>query len=119
MNTTSGDAGSRGADAGSANSVLLREGLAHHATGQLDAAEAVYRNVLASHPADADALHLLGMVAHARNHSGQAVDLIRRAIAHRPGSAEFHNNLGTVLGAEGRTLDAEAAFRQAVALRPE
>jgi Flp pilus assembly protein TadD len=83
----------------------------------LDAAEALYRNVLTREPDNADALHLLGMLLNQRGHQGQALELIRRAITHKPRAGEFHNSLGTVLGAHGQPLDAEAAFRQAIALK--
>jgi Flp pilus assembly protein TadD len=98
---------------------LLHEGFAHHSAGRLDAAEALYRNVLARDANNPDALHLLGMLLNQRGHHGQAVELIRRAVVHTPQVAEFHNSLGTVLGALGRTLEAETEFRQAVALKSD
>jgi Flp pilus assembly protein TadD len=101
------------------SSNLLHDAFAHHSNGRLDAAEALYRSVLARDAGNADALHLLGMLLNQRGHHSQAVELIGRAIDHRPQVAEFHNSLGTVLGAVGRTLDAETEFRQAVALKPD
>ena len=111
--------GTNHASAAENTAALLKEGLAHHSAGRLDTADAIYRNVLVNDPMNADALHLLGMVANGRRFGGQAVELIRRAIAIKPSVAEFHNNLGTVLGELDRTLEAETAFRQAAALKPD
>ena len=40
----------------------------HHRAGRLDQAEALYRKVIAIQPNEADALHLLGMLAHQQGH---------------------------------------------------
>lgn len=98
---------------------ILKEALAHHSAGRVDAAESIYRTVLARDSKNADALHLLGMLVNSRGFGAQAVDLIRRAIEIKPAVADFHNNLGTVLGATGSTLEAENAFRAALAIKPE
>ncbi len=44
----------------------IEEGLAHHRAGRREAAEAVYRRLLEIEPEQADALHLLGVIAHQR-----------------------------------------------------
>jgi Flp pilus assembly protein TadD len=98
---------------------VLSEALEHQAGGRLDAAEALYRSVLAVQPNNADAMHLLGMVTNARGNGGAAVEMIRRAIAIKPHAAQFHNSLGTVLGAHGDAIGAASAFRQAISLKPD
>ena len=42
---------------------ILEQALAHHRAGQLQQAEAIYRQILRSQPDHPDALHLLGVVA--------------------------------------------------------
>ena len=41
----------------------LSLGLQYHQSGQLDAAAEIYRDILADNPRNADARHLLGLVA--------------------------------------------------------
>ncbi|PWC90280.1 hypothetical protein TSH100_03055 [Azospirillum sp. TSH100] len=97
--------------------VLLREALAHHRAGDLEGAERAYRAMLAADGANADALHLLGVLHHQRGLDAEAVRLIGQAIARRPGMAEQHANLGLALHALGRLAEAEAEYRRALALR--
>lgn len=44
----------------------LHEALRHHQAGRLEDAARIYQAVLKAHPRNADALHLLGLVAHQR-----------------------------------------------------
>ncbi|WP_300303783.1 tetratricopeptide repeat protein [Ferrovibrio sp.] len=94
----------------------LRAGVAAHQAGKLDAAEALYRAVLALNAEQPDALHLLGVIADQRGKHVDAVDLIRRAIAGSPDQAVFHGNLGTALYAMGDAAAAESAYRRALSL---
>lgn len=98
---------------------LFAAALRHHQTGQLDAAEGLYRQVLESDPRHADALHLLGVIAHQRGHNEVALELLRQAIAQNERVPSFHNNLGNVLKALGRLEEAVASYHHALALRPE
>lgn len=97
---------------------LLQIALALHQDGQIDQAEAFYRQIIASEPGNHDALHLLGMAAHQRGRHREAAELIGAAIALRPGEPLFHNNLGVVLQGGGRIAEAEAAYRRALELNP-
>jgi predicted TPR repeat methyltransferase len=96
----------------------IEEGLAHHRAGRLDEAEAIYRARLAADPADADALHWLGVLASQCGHNELALELIERALARRPGDAEMLNNRGNVLNAMGRHADAAGAFKRAITMAP-
>lgn len=98
---------------------LLTAAIRHHQTGQLGHAEQGYRAVLAIEPRNADALHLLGVIAHQRGHNDAALDLIGRAIGQNARVAAFHNNHGNVLGQLGRQAEAIAAYRRAIGLQPE
>jgi protein O-GlcNAc transferase len=90
--------------------------LRHHRSGNLQAAESIYHQVLnyrRDHPV---ALHLLGVAAHQRGRWEEASDLIGRAIAAKPDFPEAYANLGNALREMGKHEAAEAAFRKAIAL---
>jgi protein O-GlcNAc transferase len=92
---------------------------AHHRAGRLDLAELVYRQILAAAPQQADALHLLGVIAHQTGQHALAVERIRQAIAVRPADAAFHSNLAEAHRALGQWTEAVACCRQALVLRPD
>jgi len=98
---------------------MFEAGLALHERGDLDGAEAAYRAVLAQAPGDADALHMMGVLADQRGDGEAAVALIRRAIAAGPERAFVHANLGNALHRLGRLVEAVASHRRAVSLRPD
>ena len=66
----------------------------HHQAGRLQAAEQIYRQILAVEPNHADALHLLGVIAHQLGKHEAAVEYIARAIGLNGNAAVFHSNLG-------------------------
>ncbi len=88
---------------------------AHHRAGELPQAEAIYRQVLSLHPNDADALHLLGVLAVQVGH-GDAIPLLRKAIAQRPRFPEAYGHLGDALQARGEIVEAITCYRRAVEL---
>jgi len=98
---------------------LLSLALQHHQQGRLAEADALYRQVLAIDPRQADALHLLGVLALQAGRAEQAVDLIGEAIAINRATAEYHFNHGLALRAARRIDDAVTAYRRAVALKPD
>jgi len=98
----------------------LARAVEHHRAGRLEQAEALYRKVIKVQPNEADALHLLGMLAHKRGQFNEAENLVRQAIAARGRPvAEFSNTLGNALLAQGRSDEAIASFREAMALHPK
>ncbi len=97
----------------------LNAALEHHRAGRLERAEHLYRAVLKKSPANADALHLLGVLALDRGRSERAIQLIDKAIAAAPDFAEAHMSLGNALRAAGRQTDALASYRHAIALQPD
>ena len=52
-----------------------------------------YQSILAQIPGQADALHLLGVVALQQGRLQQAVELISRAVDANPLVADYHSNL--------------------------
>jgi hypothetical protein len=68
----------------------------HHRAGRFIDAEAGCREILARHPRDVAALHLLGVLTQQSNRHAEAIDLYRQAIAIDPQHAESHLSLGFV-----------------------
>ena len=98
---------------------MLREALAQHQQGQLDAAERGCREVLALVDDNAVAWHLLGLLCNARGAGREAVEALRRAVRLAPGDAIVLNNLGNVLRGQGEHAEAARAYRRALELRPD
>ena len=91
----------------------------NHQGGRLQAAEQIYRQILAVDPNHADALHLLGVIASQSGKHEVAVEYIGRAIALQGNAAFFHNNLGEAYRALHRTSDAIDCYRRALGLTPD
>ena len=96
----------------------IETAIEHHRAGRLREAEAIYRRVLQEQPRNAEALHLLGVVAYQSGHVDDSIRLISQAIAVAPDRAQFHANLGLAFAAAGRYDRAVAAFERALSLEP-
>jgi tetratricopeptide (TPR) repeat protein len=103
----------------SASSETFAQAIEHHQAGRLQAAERIYRQILAAEPQHADAWHLLGLIAHQVGKQQFAVEYIAYAIRLSPSVAAFHNNLGVSYQALGRLDEAAACWRRAVELQPD
>lgn len=97
---------------------MLERGLACHQAGRLEEAEAIYQAALQQDPANAEALHLLGLVASHQGRYKLAEERLREAIALNPLAPFYHNNLGNVLQALGRFQEAVVSYRDALRLDP-
>ena len=95
---------------------LLRDALAHHRAGRFDEAEHLYGQILKTQPNDADALHLLGVIATSRQRYEMAGALIARAIAAKPDRGDFHASLGNLHFACGQVDEMVACYRRALLL---
>ena len=100
-------------------SEALAIAIQHDQAGRLHAAEQICRQILAVEPNQADAWHLLGVIASQMGKHEVAVEYIRRAIGLRGTAAAFHINLGGVYGALRRIPEAVACFRRALELEPD
>ena len=98
---------------------LLDEALAHHQAGRFAEATALYRALLEIEPQNADALHLLGVLAIQNGTYEEAVSLITRAVQIAPNAGTFYQNLGAAHGYLGNYDEEEAAYRRALTLRPD
>jgi protein O-GlcNAc transferase len=97
----------------------LETAVAHHRSGRLTEAEALYRRVLADYPDHPDALHLLGVVLQQTGDPTGAEALIRKAISLAPDMPLFHHNLGKALAEQRRWHDAIASYCRAIELAPD
>lgn len=89
-----------------------------HQRGQLDAAEAIYRQILGVAPDHPGAWQHLGVIALQRGDVAAAIEQISRGIQLDPGKPSYYSNLGAAYRLVGRYAEAEAALRQALTLAP-
>ena len=94
----------------------LQQAMQCQQQGLLDAAQALYQQVLAGNPQQADALHLLGVLHAQRRDFVRAHDLIWQAITANPDEAMFHNNLANVCVERGLLDEAEPLYVRAIEL---
>jgi protein O-GlcNAc transferase len=97
---------------------LFDAALDHHQAGRRREAEALYRQVLAIQPRDAEALHLLGVLAYDAGQFDAALDLIGKAIAIDANKPSYHCNLGNARRALGQSDAAATSYRRALSLQP-
>ncbi len=98
--------------------ILNNLGTVYWQDGQVDQAEAVWKQALAVAPTSAIVLNNLGLVATRRKQFAAAIDFFQRAIALKPVYTDPHLNLGTAEHALGQRESAEAELRRALALSP-
>ncbi|WP_207457204.1 tetratricopeptide repeat protein [Azospirillum sp. SYSU D00513] len=94
----------------------LKDAIRRFRADDLAGAEAACRGILAADPHNADALHLLGLIAAHTGHPEPALELFARAIGENGNDASFHNSRGSLLFQLGRAAEAEAAFRGGLAV---
>lgn len=95
---------------------LLQQAHAHWAAGQADQAEMACHQVLAVWPGQADALHLLGLMAHAYGNLDLAIAHLRQACQAPRSPAVYHSNLAEMCRQRGLLAEAEDSARRAVAM---
>src|SRR6266576_2753092 len=86
---------------------------------RLEAADELYRRILAAAPDYPDAWHFRGVLAFQLGRLSEAETLIRRAVELAPAYSDAHNNLGNVLQHQKRHDEAIVFYERAIALRPE
>ncbi|HYH19067.1 MAG TPA: glycosyltransferase [Azospirillum sp.] len=87
---------------------------AHHKAGRTAEAERIYREILARAPQQADALHLLGVLALQGGRPDEAARLIGEAVAADDDTPMFHANLGHALHAGHHQREAALSFARAL-----
>src|SRR5205085_11050378 len=89
-----------------------------HHTGDLGAAETLYRQLLQAEPAHAEACHALGLVGLQRGGFDEAAPLLARARAADPTHPPFLLHDGVALQASGKLAQAAGAVADAVRFLP-
>jgi len=89
---------------------------AHWNAGQADQAEMLCQRVLAVWPGQADALHLLGLMAHAYGNVSLAASHLRQACRAPRAPAVYYSNLAEMCRQLGLLAEGEEYARQAVRL---
>jgi len=97
----------------------LQNAIALHQKGQLGQAEAIYIQLLGIDPTNADALHLLGVIAHQTGNHKSAIDMIGNAIEINPNVASYYCNRGNALKELKQFDAAVASYDKAIALKPD
>ena len=97
----------------------LQIAMDHHQAGRLAEAEAVYREILARNPDDADAQNNLGAILKGRGRIDEAIECYRRAIGVNPDRAESHYNLGNALKLKAQLDEAVESYLRAIQLKPD
>ncbi len=97
----------------------LEHAMALYEQGTIDAAEEACQGILARHPENASARHLLGLIADRRGDHRGAERFIEAAIAIEPEIGLYRFNLGNAQRMLGRTDAALASYERAVALEPD
>ena len=97
----------------------LTQAIHHFNTGDLGNASRMAQVLFNKDPHNADAIHLLGMIASRSEHLDLAVKMLKTAIALQPRRPFFHLHLGELYGKQNNTSMAEKQFRQAIILKPD
>ncbi|QQR68562.1 MAG: glycosyltransferase family protein [Alphaproteobacteria bacterium] len=92
--------------------------LALHQSGQLDAAERLYREILQTEPLHAHALHLLGVLLLQRGRHNEALVAIDAALLGLPGHGPAHYHRAVALRGLGCADEAMRSCRHALELSP-
>lgn len=99
-------------------SAALDRAMALHRTGRLAEALTAYQDLLAANPANADALHLTGVLAHQMGRTSTGIACIEHAITLKPDVAVFHRNMAELRKSDGDHAKAALYLSEAIALEP-
>ena len=89
-----------------------------HRAGQLDAAAAIYEEILEQSPRDFDANHMLGVVALQQGELETAQELLNLAVSIRPRDANAMGNLGVSYLRNRQLEQAQQWFEKALKITP-
>jgi tetratricopeptide (TPR) repeat protein len=96
----------------------LNSAIQLHRAGRLQEAAAAYQRILAANPRDAEAMHLLGVVAHQTGQHDTAIRLITAAIGLDPNQGPYYTNLGEACRSAGQLDAAKRWLSEAVTRQP-
>ncbi|PPR64026.1 MAG: hypothetical protein CFH10_00348 [Alphaproteobacteria bacterium MarineAlpha4_Bin2] len=88
-------------------------------TGRLEDATSIYQKIVQSDPQNADAWHMLGIIAHQAGQIEVAEKLVSKAISLKDDQANFFITFGHTLKDLGRIEEAVSALNKAVTIAPD
>ena len=97
----------------------LQQAISLYQAGQLLQAEQICQQILRDYPQDAEALHMLGVIAYQVGESEIATGLISQAIEIDSNQYVFFNSLGAALQKQGSLEESIQAYQQAIHLQPD
>jgi tetratricopeptide (TPR) repeat protein len=96
----------------------LQIAMSQHQSGNLAQAEMLYKQVLRAQPKQADALHLLGLIAKQKGDFKTALQLMKQSLVENPNYVEAYVNLGATYQETDNLNEAADCYRKALRLRP-
>lgn len=99
-----------GSEGGPSLPGMIDAALKHHQAGRMEAAKEICQQVLARDKKNADAYHLLGVMACDRCEYNVAIELIEKACELRPDEASFQIDLGAALLGARKVVECAEAF---------
>ena len=97
----------------------LQAAVALHNQGELDEAEAIYRQVLAVDEKNFYALNFYGCICREKKRLDEGIDLLGRAVSLQPGNPDAVYNLGNVFKDAERWDEAISCYEKTLGLRAE
>ncbi len=98
---------------------MLGKAIQFHQSGNLAGAGFLYRKILLTDQDNADALHLLGVIAHQTGKNNLAVEYIEKAVKINSSMPHYHNNLGNAFLNLNQTDNAVRCFNEALRLKSD
>src|SRR5882724_11859851 len=92
----------------------LNAALEHQRAGRFAEVERICNAALGANPAEADALHLLGLIAASRDQHERAGTMFARAITYKPNRADFYASRGNLFYARGLVRQMADCYRRAL-----
>jgi tetratricopeptide (TPR) repeat protein len=100
-------------------SLQILEANQHIQSGNLDAAAAICHRMLTVNAHQAEALHLLGVIALQAGENEKALALFQNALAIDPTHPLYHCSQGEALKIQGRLEESIACYHKALVLNPD
>jgi len=98
---------------------LLQKAKASMDAGNLAAAEQEFQAVIKADPLDAEAYHMLALIAYQGGRLEEAGEMILEATTRNDDDPAMHANCGAIMNLLGRPMEAEAASRHALDLKSD
>ena len=96
----------------------FNKAIGHFEAGDMEQAETVCRDILATAPDYGGAFHLLGVIYYQQGKIEASIDLVKKAISQEPSNFMYYNSLGNLLEETGNLDEAISSYEKALELNP-